>query len=46
MVLFGSLVCLDSFLHVFTILPIRALIASSIYLRNKWDAILTRTPRK
>ncbi|KAL7409310.1 eukaryotic membrane protein family-domain-containing protein [Mrakia frigida] len=46
LVLFGSLVCLDSFLYVFTILPLRALIAFFVLGRNYWVSKFYKATRK
>lgn len=38
-ILFGFVVCLDSFLYTFTILPLRFLVALTLWLRNTlWNA--------
>ncbi|CDZ98162.1 Predicted membrane protein [Phaffia rhodozyma] len=46
LITFGSLVCLDSFLYVFTILPIRSFIALCVLLENYWSALVKRKPRR
>lgn len=47
-VLFGFVVCLDSFLYTFTILPLRFLVACSLWVRNAFHNLFSpsSSPRR
>lgn len=42
-ILFGFVVCLDSFLYTFTILPLRFFVAVALWCRNTWSRVFSRT---
>lgn len=44
--MFGFVICLDSFLYTFTILPLRTLVATLALLRNTYSNLFTSSRRR
>jgi len=44
--MFGFVICLDSFLYTFTILPLRTLVASLHLVRNTYSNVFTSSHRR